>query len=193
MIVIGGYTILADVGSSILKLLRDNMTPEPIPKQEMIGLASPADKGDFRLTMYLYSINEVGEFIYPEMRNVGLGLQQYPPLVVNLYYLLTAYSTAELNSRALDEHRILARSIQVIYDNAVLRDSVLQGVAAERNEEIRITRNNLSIEQLTDIWNRFVNVPYKLSMAYIVGPVNIDSTRIKETRRVTGMEVNIKG
>lgn len=193
MIAIGGYTVIADVGNTLLKLMRDNMTPEPIPKAEMIGLCSPADKGDFRLILFLYCIEEVGDNIYPEMRRVAPGILQYPPVSLNLFYLLTAYSTAELNSRALDEHRILGRAVQVIYDNAVLRNSALHGTLFEKNEELRITRNNLSVEQITEIWNRFTDVPFKLSVSYRIGPVNLDSTRIKETRRVMEVEVNIKG
>ncbi|OPY58511.1 MAG: hypothetical protein A4E56_03383 [Pelotomaculum sp. PtaU1.Bin065] len=193
MIIIGGYTVIADVGNTLVKLLRDQMTPEPIPKAEMIGLCSPADKGDFRLTLFLYCLEEIGEYSYPEMRSVGPGIWQYPPLSLNLYYMMTAYSTADLHSRSLDEHRILGRAVQVFYDHGILRDSTLQGTLFEASEEIKIVRNNLSVEQITEIWNRFTDVPFKLSVSYKVGPVDLDSTRFKKTKRVMEVEVNIDG
>jgi len=169
------------------------MTPEPIPKAEMIGLCSPADKGDFRLTLFLYSIEEMGEYSYPEMRSVEPGVWQYPPMSLYLYYMMTAYSTADLNSRAQDEHRILGRAVQIFYDNGILRDSVLHGTLFETNEEIKIVRNNLSVEQITEIWNRFTDVPFKLSVSYKVGPIALDSTRFKKSKRVMEVEVNIDG
>lgn len=168
------------------------MIPEPISESEMIGLCSPADKGDFRLTLYLYGIEESGESRDNQMRSAGPGLLQYPPLAVNLFYLLTAYSTTELKSRALDEHRILGKAMQVIYDNAILRGSALQGTLAENNENVRIALHNLSTEEMTKIWN-FNDVPYKLSVAYRVGPVLMDSTRVKRTKRVMEVDITLNG
>lgn len=192
MVAIGGYTVIADVGNTLLKLFRDNMTPEPVPNGEMIGLCSPADKGDYRLTLYLHRVEESGEFRSTVMQSSGLGKLKYPPLSINLYYLLTAYSTADLKSRAFDENRIFGRAMQVVYDHSILRGSFLLGTLAEKNEEIRIELINLPADEMTKIWN-FPNLPYKLSLCYRVGPVNIDSMRIKETRRVMDVGINIKG
>jgi len=50
---IGGYTAIADAGASLVKLLREHMAPDPIPRSDLIGIASPADKGDLALTLYL--------------------------------------------------------------------------------------------------------------------------------------------
>lgn len=189
---IGDFTVIADVGASIVKLLREQMTPEPISQPEMIGLASPADKGDLFLSLYLYNIRDNGENRQTRMIARGTNAIQHPPMAVDLYYWLTAYSTAELSSRALDEHRILGRAMQVLYDHSVLRGSSVVGTLADQNEEVRIVLDTLNGDQLTRMWN-FADVPYQLSVGYVVGPVNIDSTRVKTTKRVLERDFRIEG
>ncbi|RAV20503.1 DUF4255 domain-containing protein [Paenibacillus contaminans] len=186
------FTVIADVGASLLKLLREQMTPEPIRQPELIGLASPADKGDLSLSLYLYNIKENGEHRQTHMIKRSQDAIQYPPMTVDLCYLLTPHSTAELQVRALDEHRILGRAMQVIYDNAILRGSMLQGSLAEKNEEVRIVMDSIPAETLTRMWN-FADNPYRLSVSYTVGPVNIDSNRIKTAKPVLERDIRIEG
>ena len=54
----GSYTIIADAGASLLKLLREQMTPDPVLRPELIGMASPADKGDLVISLYFCSVRE---------------------------------------------------------------------------------------------------------------------------------------
>jgi hypothetical protein len=155
-------------------------------------MASPADKGDLYLSIYLYNIKESGDNRQTRMISRGPGEIQFPPQTVDLYYLLTAHSTAELQSRVLDEHRIIGRAIQVLYDSSILRGSALVGTLADHGEEVRIVMDPISGEALTRMWN-FGDAPYRLSVSYIAGPINIDSTRIKTTKRVTERDFRIQG
>lgn len=184
--------MIADVGASLLKLLREHMTPDPIPQPELIGLASPADKGDLYLSLFLYNILENGENRQTQMVARGTEAIQFPPMTVNLYYLLTAHSTAELQSRVVDEHRILGRAMQVLYDHSVLRGPSAVGTLAEMGEEVRVVMEPLTGEALTRMWN-FADLPYRLSIAYRVGPVHIDSTRVRTTKRVVERDFRIQG
>jgi hypothetical protein len=168
------------------------MTPDPIPQPEMIGLASPVDKGDFYLSLFLYNIRESGDNRRTQMIARGTNEIQYPPMVVELCYMLTAQSPAELQSRALDEHRILGRAMQVLYDHSVLRGSMTVGTLAEREEEVRIVMDPITGGSMLNMWN-FADTPYRLSVSYSVGPVNIDSTRIKTTKRVLERDFRIQG
>jgi hypothetical protein len=184
--------VIADVGASLLKLLREHMTPDPIPQPELIGLASPADKGDLYLSLFLYNIIESGDNRQTQMIARGTGSLQFPPMTVNLHYLLTAHSTAELQSRVVDEHRILGRAMQVLYDNSVMRGPAAVGTLADLGEEVRVVMDTLTGEALTRMWN-FADLPYRLSLGYVVGPVHIDSTRIRDTKRVTERDFRIQG
>ncbi|CAH1213474.1 hypothetical protein PAECIP111891_03976 [Paenibacillus allorhizoplanae] len=192
MTLIGNYSVIADVSASLVKLLRENMTPDPIPQPEMIGLASPVDKGDFYLSLYLYNVRESGNNRQTHMIARGTNEIQFPPMVVDLSYIVTVQSPAELSSRALDEHRILGRAMQVFYDHSILRGSMTVGTLAEQDEEVRIIMDPFKGESLMNMWN-FSDTPYRLSIAYTVGPVHIDSTRIRTTKRVSETDFRIQG
>lgn len=189
---IGDYSVIADVSASILRLLREKMTPDPIPQPELIGLGSPVDKGDFYLSLFLYSVRESGDNRKTQMVSRGAGEIQYPPMTVDLHYLMTVQSPAELQSRALDEQRILGRAMQVLYDHSVLRGPNVVGTLAESGEELRVVMENVSGEAMLNMWN-YADTPYRLSVSYVVGPVMIDSTRIKSTKRVLSSDVSIQG
>ncbi|MFB9755808.1 DUF4255 domain-containing protein [Paenibacillus hodogayensis] len=188
----GDYSVIADVSASLVKLLREQMTPDPIPQPELIGLGTPVDKGDFYLSLFLYSVRESGDNRKTQMIARGTGEIQYPPLAVDLHYMVTVQSPAELQTRALDEQRILGRAMQVLYDHSVLRGSSLVGTLAERGEEVRIVMDNVSGDGMLNMWN-FADTPYRLTVSYMVGPVMIDSTRIKTTKRVLERDISIQG
>ncbi|MFB9275298.1 DUF4255 domain-containing protein [Cohnella cellulosilytica] len=187
---IGGYTVVADVGLSLLKLLREQLSPDPVPRPDLIGMASPVDKGDLALSLYLCSIRENGEARRNEMLPQG-GVLRYPPLAVDLQYMLTAHSAADLHTRILDEHRILGKAMQVLYDNSVLRGPYLEGTLLENGEELRITPENLSSDQLTQLW-QFGDNPYKLSLVYRIGPVLLESNRVKPGSRVLERRITLR-
>lgn len=182
------YSMIADVGASLLKLLRENMVPSMVPHPEHIGLASPAERGDVNLGLFLYNIDEAGGHRETGMRSRGPNAQQFPPLAVNLRYLLTAYSNADPQSRAVEEGRLLGRAMQVFYDNSVLRSAYLEGSLAEGAEEPKIFLETITSRAMSDIWT-FRDVPYKLSVGYLVGPVELESTRVRTTKRVKEREI----
>lgn len=182
-------TVIADVGRTLLQLFRDNMTPEPVLQPELIGLASPADKGDFALTLFLFSIEPNGVNQQAYMMNSRGNSERPSPMAVDLSYLLTAHSTAELQTRGLDEHHIMGRAIQVLYDNTVIKGSALQGALADADEELRV----VMIEQLSlhTAITLFPSMPYKLSFSFKIGPVYIDSTRTRPIKRVVARDTQV--
>jgi hypothetical protein len=180
------------VSASLIRLLREQMTPDPIPQPELIGLGAPDDKGDYYLSLFLYNIRESGDNRKTEMISRGTGQIQYPPMSIDLHYMMTVQSPADLQSRALDEQRIMGRAMQVLYDNSVLRGSSVVGTLAEKGEEVRIVMDNISANGMIEMWN-FADSPYRLTISYIVGPVFIDSTRVKSTKRVLERDFTVKG
>ncbi|WP_028611989.1 DUF4255 domain-containing protein [Paenibacillus harenae] len=177
-----GYTVIADLGASLLRLLRDHLTPDPVPRPELIGMASPRDAGDLSLSMFLYNVKENGEARRTGMVDRG-GVLQYPPQALDFYFMMTAHSNADRLTKSLDEQRILGRAMQVMYDNAVLRSPYLEGALAEGGDPIRMSLVGMEGDELIKLW-QFGDLPYKLSVVYRVGPVMLDSTRVKPITRV---------
>ncbi|WP_248926133.1 DUF4255 domain-containing protein [Paenibacillus hamazuiensis] len=184
----GDYTAIADVSQTLIGLLREQLTPYPIARPELVGLASPAEKGDFGLTLFLYSIKECIE--YRQAAFSGQGGGSKPPMAVELNYLMTAHSAADPQTRALDEHLILGRAMQVFHENGIIDNSSLRGTLAENREAIRIVRESLPLDTMLSL---FPQMPYKLSVSYLVGPVFIDSGKFSVKPRVRGSNTRMEG
>ncbi|WP_341878094.1 DUF4255 domain-containing protein [Defluviitalea saccharophila] len=187
-----GYTVIADISNKIVNLLRENMTPEPIEKAEKIGIYPPYEKGDFSLGIHLYNIEENGEYRPVNMMNIGTNRQKYPPLSLTLYYMITAYSKAEVQSRALDEQKMIGRVMQVLYDNPII-DLGGTNISPEgTNEPVRISLNPLEYEMKLKTWNA-PDKAYHLSAFYRVSPIFIESNRMKTIKRVSDLDIKIRG
>ena len=178
------YTVINDVGNSLIKLLQNNMLPEPITKLEMIGLCGPNDPGDFQLTLHLYHIEENGEFRQNSMISEQVDKFRYPPMSLKMFYLLTAHSKTGIGSKSSDESMILGRAMQVFHDHPVIPAEQLEGGLRDHGESIQVVFNKLSYEELQRIW-AFPNTAYKISLGYIVQPVLLNSTKTRKVKRVT--------
>jgi hypothetical protein len=165
--------VIADVSDTLLKLLRDQMSALITP--DHITLASPAevelDTSPW-LTLYLYQIGENPHLKNEDMLRLDATRMQHPPLTLDLYYLVVAYAQSRDN-----EHQLLGRVLQIFASQPVMRGSWLQGSLSGTSEELRVTYHTVAMEDMLRLWNAFNNKPYKLSIAYQVTPVRIDSAR----------------
>ena len=141
--------------------------------------------GDGRINLFLYHTQ-----INPAWRNMNLPRQVkpnesgYPPLGLDLYYLLTAYEKADGDSSVL-AHRLLGRAMLVLHDHPLLGADEIRAVVpnndlADQLERVRITPQPLSLEELSKLWMIF-QTGYRISAAYQVSLVLIDSRRPART------------
>lgn len=145
------------------------------------------DNDDVRLSLFLFQVNENIHMKNQEMQIVDPTRLKYPPLNLDLYYMLTSYPSSGIQDkteRTKEEHSILGRAMQVIYDNSILNGSVLRGSLAENNDELHISLFPLSMDDTTKIWTTFQDKPFRPSICYLVTPTKIESTRERETQRV---------
>lgn len=185
------YSALFDAGNSIVELLRKHMSPEPVSKFEHIGLCDPTEPGDYQLTLYLYHVEENGEMRRDGYVPNGANREQLAPMALKLHYLITAHSKGTPLTKAADEHKILGKALQVLRDYSVLTGDMLTGGLAESGQSLRIQFNRMNIEQLMKLWPNS-GKPYKLSAAYVVEPVYIDSSRIRNITRVVDVAIDIE-
>lgn len=184
------YTAIADVGKTLKKLLwdhlkEDNIIRSMIASEDQITLSSPEDiEPDKKLSLFLYQVTENAYLKNNEMQIVNPTKQKYPPLSLNLFYLVTPHIQNREN-----DHIILGKVMQIFHDNSILRGSVLQGSLVGGREELRLMLSPLSVEDLDKLWNVvFKSKPYKLSVCYEVTPVQIESLREREVKRITERE-----
>ena len=137
----------------------------------------------------LDSIDQINLFLYQALPNaawrnevlpaqVKKGEQGFPPLALDLYYLITAYAP---NDDGLEAHRLLGRTLSVLHDHAVLSATELQAALLHSDlhqqvERIRLSPHPLTVEEMSKLWGMFQR-PYRMSVAWQVSVVLIDSTR----------------
>lgn len=173
-------TAIADVSETLIELLRDNMQ-DLIPNPTEITLISPGEigqNGNVRLTLFLYQVFENVHMKNQEMEIINSTHLQYPPLTLDLHYMLTSHPLTQGGtsaSRTLDGQRILGRAMRILYDNTILTVS---------GDDLRITLNPLNLDDMTKIWTTFPDRPFMASACYLVTPVRIDSTRDISITRV---------
>ena len=99
----GRYTVISEVSQKIVDLLFDGMVPDLIADKNSIGLCGPDEKGDFSVGIYLYDIEENHDLRRSGMVNYSYTGQKFPPLILSLYYMITAYSSSDIKFRAVQE------------------------------------------------------------------------------------------
>lgn len=181
------YTAIADTGSAIIRLLRENMCPEPVPNPETILMCPASEKGDFLLGLHLYDIQESGDYRQVNMINVSDRIRRHPPMALTLYFILTVNSSAHISSKSIDEQRILGRAMQVLYDFPVILPTT-PGNDSGNAPPIGITPNNMTFEDKSRLWSS-LSTPSRLALYYKVSPILIDSTKTVESSRVTSMDI----
>lgn len=176
---------IKDVSKTLLDLLKTTLP------DISVDLASPKNPGTNVLTLFLYKVLESPDFKNADAHQFrtspqGKLIESRKPLVVDLYYLLTAHpGTANL----LEAHRALSRAMRVFYDNGILRGSMLSADPATdrgltQDSTLRLTLNPITMEDLTRIWSVFPDTPYEISVTYLVTPVAIESERVDESAPV---------
>ena len=173
------YTILSDVGKGILELLRDKLVPDVIDKSESIGICDAKERGGSIVGLHPYDIKEDTSNVAKEPKTLPDGSVQDPPAMMELYYAISVSSKAEIESKALDEARIMGKIIQVFKDNPTIPKRYLPSNAGTPIENVSVTMLPLNMEEKVKIWTMF-GESYKLSVFYVVGPVAIDSENIKK-------------
>jgi hypothetical protein len=129
------------------------------------------------LSLWLYQVapNE-------HLRNASMertsddGVERYPPLSVNLCYLLTPSTGSDEGDQL-----VLGKSMQLFHDRGVMAMESTQ-VAGE-GEELHLSLVQRTIEELAEVWEA-LQEPYRLSVCYEVRTVRIASQRLLRRRRV---------
>jgi hypothetical protein len=113
-------------------------------------------------------------------RSVRPGESGYPPLALDLQYLVTAYGRDAVDKDAVS-HQVLGGAMSVLHDHPVLGAAEIRGALqrndlAEQLERIRISWLPLTVDDMSRMWTAFQS-QYRVSVAYEVTVVLIDSLR----------------
>ena len=135
------------------------------------------------------STNQINVFLYQTLPNASFRNTDVPgrvkpgetgrfPLALNLYYLITAYGQ---DNEDIISHRLLGEAMRVLHDYAILNPDHIRTALPESDlhnqvERVRITPQSLNLEEISKLWTTF-QTPYRISAAYEVSVILIDSSR----------------
>ena len=185
------YTAFVEAGNGLVELLRENMTPEPISKRDLISLCSPHESENNQVPVYLFHIEEdnQGAPNGGEMQQ-SRNLQRMAPPRFQLSFLITAHTKAPAQLREADQYRMLGAAIQVLKDHPVLDRKYLQGSLLETGASVHISVERPNFDQMIKIWNDTTK-PYKLSIVCKLEGIFIDSKRTRSVARVGEVAISL--
>ena len=199
------YRALGAVSTTLRSLLRDRMElPDDVSPDQLqisIGPPLPQQQDDeqiepARLNLFLYRVAENPFLKNQDMPGRGHpGTYGRPPLSLDLHYLLTGYGTREEAGAVLETlaHMLLGSAMRVFHDHPVITEALLDGSGqpilhpALRGEfeAVKLALEPVSLEDLSKVWTA-LTVPYRLSAAYSVSVVQIESQASRTYPKLVG-------
>jgi hypothetical protein len=134
-----------------------------------------------RINLYLYLVTENGNLKNQEIPGQGHpGTYGYPPLSLNLHYLMTGYADSDTSDdKDLAAQEILGDGMRVLHDFAIItRDSSFAAPELRNEfESIRIALQPANLEEFAKIWTALPHANFRCSVAYNVTVIQIESER----------------
>ena len=175
-------TFIENVSELLVSLLERELETPPSGKYS-VNLKSPVeeieDKDSQGVNLFLYRISENAELRNQPWMREGNNHLRYPPLFLNLHYLIIPYAKTQK-----DIHRIMTETMRVFHDYSNQDLSVGDKPA----HQLKIILEPLSIEDIFKIW-RALNRPYHLSVSYCVQVARIDSKKGKKVGLVKERDI----
>lgn len=184
------FTILQDISRELRRRIHAALSTAPDadlglsnPETD-ITLSPPADdlQGSPRLSLYLYHVEPDAHLRNQRELAVGRDGLRFPPLAVQLRYLVTPLAEEEEHNQLM-----LGRILQHFHDApfiASLEGTPLDNSHGGNSPQLRITVEPLSMEELANVWQS-LDAHYRLSLSYLVRTVTIDSDQgVREAKRV---------
>jgi Pvc16 N-terminal domain len=174
-------SVISDVTQTLEELLIDSQ----LPKNSFdVSLKSPADEKVTtsmkpKVNLFLFRVTENPFVKNQDWQPVTPDTLRYPPLALNLSYVLTPYA-----ENKLDEQRVFGEAMRVLYENSIVPAAALRGGLENTAEELKVDLCHLTVEQQTQVWSA-LGQPYRLSACYEVRMVLIDSLTERAATRVT--------
>jgi hypothetical protein len=190
------YRAIATVTAVIRDILLESQRNIAEGSTVDVSTSSPATlktltKDNDVLGLFLYQVtpNATCRNIDLPTRNPAGQLMAKPTLALDLHYLLSVSSTNELKAQlmlssamiALHENAIIPKHkiAETIITNAELKpvgeDFLAESNLTHQIESLKIGIQSLTIEELTKLWSAFAQTEYRLSVAYHVSVILLES------------------
>lgn len=203
------FQAIGGVGDTLRTLLMDRMElPEDLAAVPVtIGPPRPESQNQVpdameaaRVNLFLYRLAENAFLKNQEIPGRGSpGAYGFPPLSLNLYYLLTGYGTRDEEGRPSEtlSHFLLGSAMRVFHDYPIVTEELVtvrrQPVGSQilheslrgEFERVKLSLEPISLEDLSKVWTA-LTLPFRVAAAYCLSLVQVESQRPRSfPRRVT--------
>ena len=180
---------IGKVSESLRNLLQAQMSPTTT-----VTLLSPFDTSS--------STTRINLFLFRVTKNPHLNNQDWllkpgttdqlvrPPLVLNLYYLLTPFAPLDAQTGLADTHGIMGEAMRVLYENPIIPQASLANGLTQG--QVKLILASADVEELSKIWTALTK-DYRLSAVYEVSYVSIlAKAELPMPRRVRQANVGVQ-
>lgn len=184
------HSVIADISETLQAAISAALVvldPAEPPEAVVQDYSTDPRTSPASMVLFLYEVaQDIATRNRPPLREdtpAGVVLRK-PPLTLVLRYLLTPFG----GSRET-EQRMLARTMQALYDQPILFGPALRGedvsVGGLRgsNAAIKLTLAVLTLEERTRIWHS-IQRPYRLSVVYEAKLAEVESDATAQVGRV---------
>jgi uncharacterized protein DUF4255 len=188
------FSVISDVSRTLETFITAGLAtlaPPPAPVAEVHDLQGNISTNPARLTLFLFEVVEdASQRNRPPVRTdtvppapPGARISK-PPMALLLRFLMTAWSGDRFT-----DHHILGRTLQVLYDGAILSGTQLQGTTLQNtNVALKITLSPITLEERARVFYS-VQRPYRLSITYDVRVINLDTLLERTSIPVVSREI----
>ena len=158
------------ISATLQTLLRDRMEVPDSEDPVLVTISTPNDQQDTdsrRVNLFLYRVTENDYLKNQEIPGIGHpATYGYPPLCLDLNYLLTAYGTSadgEFTSE-VRAHWVLGNAMRVLHDHPVITERLermrvapigapmLDQSLRGEFEQVKLHLEPISLEDLSKVW-----------------------------------------
>jgi hypothetical protein len=187
---LGNFLAFASVTSTISYILEEvnrdvagiKITTKPL---DAIDLQNPVN--GLNIFLYLVSPTSSVDAIDTLVRDKQGQPANNPVLSLDLHYIINATSA---ENEDLVAQKILASAMRILNNHPILlRDLIRKSLTGKEGlemsdlpdqmDDVRLTLNALSIEDLTKIWARFPNANFRPSVAYVAQVILLESKMVE--------------
>ena len=210
------YFAIGGVSETLQALLQDRMEIPGFLSAVPVTISPPAysskdadpHKEEPRVNLFLYRATENGYLQNQEIPGRSSpGAFGNPPLSLNLHYLITAYGNVEIPTQSgpsmFDDRNaqyLIGSAMRVLHDIPIITEqlttqrapsgkTILHHSLRDQYEQVKLSLEPLTLEDITKVWTA-LTLRYRLSAAYVVNVVQIESRRRRSFPRPVGQPLS---
>ncbi len=175
--------VITRAGMQLTRLVAQALEREFHMEKEQIGMGVPGEDHNLAVCIYLYDIRKNSDISMPQMMSVSATQLKYPSNYYNLYFMLVPSSYSDRKYRMEEELKLMDVLLQVLGDIHHLKE-----IGGEK-EEVDLEIYDMDFDAKAKIWTS-LNKPMHTAVYCKAGPVEIQSARTKQVKRVTDIQMD---